>query len=120
MKNVKRKTIIIGAGLGGLVHGIMLKKANSNDEVIIYDLNNKPGGFCTSFKKIAKFQILPIIFKVKHNRPSGFTLHTPQGVFHGFNFDFPLVLVRFFKDCSRFSQGLVIPQTYNGLGFYPG
>lgn len=50
--NIKnRKTVIIGAGLGGLVHGIMLKKACPDEEVVIYDSNKKPGGFCTSFKK---------------------------------------------------------------------
>lgn len=48
------KNIIIGAGLGGLVHGILLKKSQPDDEVIIYDANRIPGGFCTSFKKTTK------------------------------------------------------------------
>ncbi len=51
MKNKNRKTIIVGAGLGGLVHGIMLKKACPDDEVVIYDSNKRPGGFCAAFKK---------------------------------------------------------------------
>ncbi len=47
----RKKIIIIGAGLGGLINGILLKKAKPDDEVIIYDSNKIPGGFCTSFKK---------------------------------------------------------------------
>ncbi|MCK4796457.1 MAG: FAD-dependent oxidoreductase, partial [Spirochaetes bacterium] len=47
----KKKTVIIGAGLGGLVHGILLKKAQPDDEVVIYDANKIPGGFCTAFQK---------------------------------------------------------------------
>jgi hypothetical protein len=47
----KLTNIIVGAGLGGLVHGILLKKSKPNDEVIIYDANRIPGGFCTSFQK---------------------------------------------------------------------
>ena len=52
--NKKLKTIIVGAGLGGLIHGILLKKARPDDEVVIYDSNKIPGGFCTAFEKIAK------------------------------------------------------------------
>ena len=51
MHNKKIKIIIIGAGLGGLVNGILLKKAKPEDEIIIYDSNKIPGGFCTSFQK---------------------------------------------------------------------
>ena len=46
-----KKHIIIGAGLGGLVTGLLLKKAHPEDEVIIYDSNKHPGGFCNSFYK---------------------------------------------------------------------
>ncbi len=52
--NKTKKTIIIGAGLGGLVHGILLKKARPGDEIIIYDANKIPGGFCTAFEKVVK------------------------------------------------------------------
>ncbi len=52
----KVKTVIIGAGLGGLIHGIMHKKARPGDEVIIYDLNKIPGGFCTAFQKAAAYK----------------------------------------------------------------
>ncbi|HPO49212.1 MAG TPA: FAD-dependent oxidoreductase, partial [Spirochaetota bacterium] len=45
------KTIIIGAGLGGLTTGILLKKARPQDEVIIYDANKHVGGFCNAFEK---------------------------------------------------------------------
>ncbi len=51
MQIKKRKTIIVGAGLGGLIHGILLKKAKPEVEVVIYDSNKKAGGFCTSFQK---------------------------------------------------------------------
>ncbi|HOV14203.1 MAG TPA: FAD-dependent oxidoreductase [Spirochaetota bacterium] len=47
------KTVIVGAGLGGLTTGIMLKKARPNDEVVIYDLNKHAGGFCNAFEKVA-------------------------------------------------------------------
>lgn len=53
--NTQRKTIIIGAGLGGLIHGILLKMAEPKEEVVIYDLNKIPGGFCTAFKKAAQY-----------------------------------------------------------------
>ena len=49
------KIIIIGAGLGGLINGILLKKAKPENEVIIYDSNKIPGGFCTSFQKAADY-----------------------------------------------------------------
>ncbi len=49
------KIIIIGAGLGGLINGILLKKANPGNEVVIYDSNKIPGGFCTSFQKTSTF-----------------------------------------------------------------
>ncbi len=49
------KIVIIGAGLGGLIHGIMHKKARPQDKVIIYDLNKIPGGFCTAFQKASVF-----------------------------------------------------------------
>lgn len=49
---MKNKTIIIGAGLGGLTTGIMLKKARPDDEVIMYDANKVPGGFCNAFTKV--------------------------------------------------------------------
>lgn len=52
---MKNKTIIIGAGLGGLTTGIMLKKARPDDEVIIYDANKHPGGFCNAFEKAATY-----------------------------------------------------------------
>ena len=55
MQEKKIKTIIIGAGLGGLVNGILLKKTRPDNEVIIYDLNKIPGGFCTSFQKVATY-----------------------------------------------------------------
>ncbi len=45
------KTIIIGAGLGGLTTGILLKKAQPNEEVVIYDGNRHAGGFCNAFQK---------------------------------------------------------------------
>ena len=54
-KHFKKKTIIIGAGLGGLIHGILLKKARPNDEVIIYDLNKVPGGFCNAFQRVTTY-----------------------------------------------------------------
>ncbi len=50
MKKIE-KIIIIGAGLGGLTHGILLKSANPDINVEIYDMNSYPGGFCFSFKK---------------------------------------------------------------------
>ena len=49
------KTIIIGAGLGGIITGILLKKAKPEDEVIIYDGNKIPGGFCTAFEKVTTY-----------------------------------------------------------------
>ena len=55
MEYKKNKIIIIGAGLGGLVNGILLKRAKPEDEVIIYDSNKIPGGFCTSFQKVTTY-----------------------------------------------------------------
>ncbi len=49
------KIIIIGAGLGGLINGILLKKANPENIVVIYDSNKIPGGFCTSFQKVTTY-----------------------------------------------------------------
>lgn len=46
------KTIIIGAGLGGLITGLLLKKSKPEDEVVIYDSNKIPGGFCNAFQKV--------------------------------------------------------------------
>jgi phytoene dehydrogenase-like protein len=51
MNKKNDKTIIIGAGLGGLTTGILLKKARPQDEVIIYDANKVPGGLCNAFEK---------------------------------------------------------------------
>jgi|GEM_PF-1251060 len=52
---MSKKTIIIGAGLGGLISGILIKKAKPDDEVIIYDMNKIPGGLCTAFKKATTY-----------------------------------------------------------------
>jgi phytoene dehydrogenase-like protein len=42
-------TIIIGAGIGGLVCGCYLAKAGM--KVLIAEQHSKPGGYCTSFKR---------------------------------------------------------------------
>jgi len=42
--------IIIGAGIGGLVCGCYLAKAGM--KVLIAEQHNKPGGYCTSFKRL--------------------------------------------------------------------
>ena len=47
--------IIIGAGLGGLIHGILHKIARPKDKVIMYD-GNRYGGFCTSFFKSSSYE----------------------------------------------------------------
>lgn len=60
----KKTKIIIGAGLGGLIHGILHKKARPSDRVVIYDLNKIPGGFCTSFKKISNYDGEKIVYTV--------------------------------------------------------
>jgi hypothetical protein len=49
------KHIIIGAGLGGMLTGILMKKARPDDEVVIYDGNAIPGGFCTAFEKLTNY-----------------------------------------------------------------
>ncbi len=41
--------VIIGAGIGGLVCGCYLAKAGL--KVLIVEQHNKPGGYCTSFKR---------------------------------------------------------------------
>lgn len=41
--------VIIGAGIGGLVCGCYLAKAGM--KVLIAEQHNKPGGYCTSFKR---------------------------------------------------------------------
>ena len=46
------KIVIVGGGLGGLITGILLKKARPENEISIYDANKIPGGFCTSFEKV--------------------------------------------------------------------
>lgn len=77
-----RKTIIIGAGLGGLVHGILLKKAQPDEDVTIYDLNKIPGGFCTAFKKAATYNNEKLVYTV--NIPlitSDFLENEPLGDF---------------------------------------
>ncbi len=65
MKQKKKlKNIIVGAGLGGLVHGVLLKKEQPGDEVIIYDANKIPGGFCTSFQKATFYNGEKIKYKI--------------------------------------------------------
>ena len=58
------KNIIIGAGLGGLITGILLKQSKLEDEVIIYDGNRIPGGFCTAFDKATTYNDEKIIYTV--------------------------------------------------------
>ncbi len=58
------KNIIIGAGLGGLITGILLKQSKPEDEVIIYDGNKIPGGFCTAFDKATTYNDEKIIYNV--------------------------------------------------------
>lgn len=55
MEKRRVKSIIIGAGLGGLITGILLKKAKPDDEVIIYDANKHAGGFCNAFEKATTY-----------------------------------------------------------------
>ncbi|MDD5005582.1 MAG: NAD(P)/FAD-dependent oxidoreductase [Candidatus Omnitrophica bacterium] len=45
----KYDTVIIGAGIGGLICGCYLSKAGL--DVLIIEQQNKPGGYCVSFKK---------------------------------------------------------------------
>ena len=45
----KYDVVIIGAGIGGLVCGCYLAKAGL--KVLIAEQHNKPGGYCTSFKR---------------------------------------------------------------------
>ncbi len=49
MSNSAYDAIIIGAGIGGLVCGCYLAKAGM--KVLICEQHNKPGGYCTSFKR---------------------------------------------------------------------
>ncbi len=48
-ESVEYDAIIIGAGIGGLVCGCYLAKAGL--KVLIVEQHNKPGGYCTSFKR---------------------------------------------------------------------
>ncbi len=45
----KFDTVIIGAGIGGLVAGCYLSKAGL--KVLIVEQHYKPGGYCTSFER---------------------------------------------------------------------
>ena len=58
------KTIIIGAGLGGLTTGILLKKAQPNEEVVIYDGNRHAGGFCNAFQKATTHDGEKIVYTI--------------------------------------------------------
>ena len=58
------KIVIIGAGLGGLTTGIMLKKAKPDDEVIIYDSNKHAGGFCNAFQKAVTYNDEKIVYTI--------------------------------------------------------
>ncbi|MBM3248545.1 MAG: NAD(P)/FAD-dependent oxidoreductase [Candidatus Omnitrophica bacterium] len=49
MKKDEYDVIIVGAGIGGLVSGCYLAK--SGFKVLIIEKNDKPGGYCASFKK---------------------------------------------------------------------
>lgn len=49
LKKDEYNAIIIGAGIGGLVCGCYLAKAGM--KVLIVEKNDKPGGYCTSFKR---------------------------------------------------------------------
>jgi prolycopene isomerase len=49
MQNNKYDTVIIGAGIGGLVCGCYLAKAGL--KVLIVEQQDKPGGYCTSFER---------------------------------------------------------------------
>jgi hypothetical protein len=60
----KMKHVIVGAGLGGLIHGIMLKKARPGDDVILYDSNRHPGGFCNAFKKAATVNGEKVVYTI--------------------------------------------------------
>jgi phytoene dehydrogenase-like protein len=51
MSGTRPRTIIVGAGPGGLVFGLWLKKACPEHDVVLYDRNAKPGGYCTSFTR---------------------------------------------------------------------
>lgn len=52
----KYDTIIIGAGIGGLICGCYLTKAGL--KVLIIEQQNKPGGYCTSFERLGyKFDV---------------------------------------------------------------
>lgn len=66
MKKHKKteKNIIIGAGPGGLIHGLLLKKARPDDEVIIYEAIDKPGGFCTTFEKAVTYKKEKLFYKI--------------------------------------------------------
>lgn len=59
-----KKTIIIGAGLGGLTTGLLLKKARPEDEVVIYDSNKIPGGLCTAFPKATTYEGEKIVYTI--------------------------------------------------------
>ncbi|HBD93290.1 MAG: hypothetical protein A2015_15350 [Spirochaetes bacterium GWF1_31_7] len=58
-----KTTIIIGAGLGGLITGILLKQSQPADDVIIYDLNKHPGGFCNAFEKACTYNNEKVKYK---------------------------------------------------------
>ncbi|MHA2431595.1 MAG: FAD-dependent oxidoreductase, partial [Promethearchaeota archaeon] len=47
--NLVYDVIIIGAGIGGLLAGNILQKKGYN--VLIFERNNYPGGYCTSFRR---------------------------------------------------------------------
>lgn len=49
LKNNEYDVIIVGAGIGGLTCGCYLVKAGL--KVLIVEQHNKPGGYCTSFKR---------------------------------------------------------------------
>lgn len=49
MSSNEYDAVIIGAGIGGLVCGCYLAKAGM--KVLIAEQHNKPGGYCTSFKR---------------------------------------------------------------------
>jgi phytoene dehydrogenase-like protein len=51
-KNQEYDVTIVGAGIGGLTAGSLLAKQGMR--VLVLEHHDKPGGFCTSFKRIVK------------------------------------------------------------------
>lgn len=87
LKKEEYDVIIIGAGIGGLVCGCYLAKAGK--KVLIVEKNDKPGGYCTSFKR-GIFTIDTAVHSIQNCEQENILYR----IFHELDIDHKIKLIR--------------------------